>query len=391
MKKAQKPISVLVALNKSIISRTRKLSGIFRAASEHGGIELKLMDEGRNLTPKYADREIAEGVKAFIIGAFNVEKTVTHLGRIGFPMVTIFKIGKPYRNSCEILTDNKSVACEALRALAKTRHFASFAYYPATDDPIWSQERDREFRKAVKKSGHCPCVTLSEAECEKQLLALPKPIGVFAANDTYAAKVLNISAKNGLAVPQDVSIVSVDNEEFLCESVSPTLTSIEPDFEREGYEAMQAVIRMLSGQSVSPSIRCGFRRLVARNTTFSENPGVNVIDRALEYIEKNATSGITVADVCAHMRISRRLLNLRFREHGATPPGQAIVKRRLEALRKLLSSSSLPISTICKRCGFGSENHPKKLFRQRYGMTMREFRSRHSFPPSSRRGTSDAG
>ena len=169
------------------------------------------------------------------------------------------------------------------------------------------------------------------------------------------------------------------------------LKVIEPDFEREGYEAMQAVIRMLSGQPVSPSIRCGFRRLVARNTTFSENPGVNVIDRALEYIEKNATSGITVADVCAHMRISRRLLNLRFREHGATPPGQAIVKRRLEALRKLLSSSSLPISTICKRCGFGSENHPKKLFRQRYGMTMREFRSRHSFPPSSSRGTSGAG
>lgn len=391
MKTAKRPIPVLVALNKSIISRTSKLSGIFRSATEHGGIELKLMDEGRDLTPKYADREIASGVKAFIIGAFRVEETIGHLGRMGIPMVTIFKMGRPYRNACEILTDNKAVACEALRTLAGMRRISSFAYYPATDDPLWSKERDREFRKAVEKSGRGPCVTLSEPECEKQLLALPKPVGVFAANDTYAAKVLAVCRKKGLDVPHDVSIVGVDNEEFLCESVSPTLTSIEPDFEREGYEAMEAVIRMLSGRPVPPSIRCGFRRVIARNSTFSENSGGSIVDRALEHIEKNATSGITVADVCAHMRISRRLLNLRFRERGATPPGQAIVERRLDALRKLLATSSLPIATVCKRCGFGSENHPKKLFRQRYGMTMRDFRNNHSFPPSPLRGTSGAG
>jgi len=391
MKKAQKPISVLVALNKSIISRTRKLSGIFRAATEHGGFELKLMDEGRDLTPKYADREIAEGVKAFIIGALNVENSIDHLGKMGIPMATIFKMDKHYSNACEILTDNKGVAFAAFRALAGTRHVRSFAYYPATDDPTWSLERNREFRKAVEKSGRGPCVTLSEVECEKQLLELPKPVGVFAANDTYAAKVLNSCRRNGLDVPKDVSVVGVDNEELLCETVSPTLTSIEPNFEREGYEAMRAVIRMLSGRSVPPSVVCGIRRIVFRRSTMSEPRNANIVDRAIEYINKNAASGITVADVCAHLNVSRRLLDLRFREQGDATPGQAIIERRLDALRKLLKSSDMPISHICQRCGFGSENHPKKLFRQRYGMTMREFKSRHSFPPSSSRGTSGAG
>ena len=30
---------------------------------------------------------------------------------------------------------------------------------------------------------------------------------------------------------------------------------------------------------------------------------------------------------------------------------------------------------MCKKCGFGSENHPKKLFRERYNMTMRDYRA----------------
>lgn len=373
--KKKKPVQVLVALNKSIISRTSKLSGIFRAATEHGGIELKLMDEGRDLTPKYADREIAEGVRAFIIGALNVENSIEHLGRMGIPMATIFKMDKHYDNACEIRTDNKDVACAAFRTLAGTGHVRSFAYYPATDDPTWSLERNREFRKAVEKSGRGPCVTLSEAECEKQLPELPKPVGVFAANDTYAAKVLSSCRRNGLDVPKDVSVVGVDNEELLCETVSPTITSIEPNFEREGYEAMRAVIRMLSGRSVPPSVVCGIRRIVFRRSTMSEPRNANIVDRAIEYINKNAASGITVADVCAHLNVSRRLLDLRFREQGDATPGQAIIERRLDALRKLLKSSDMPISHICQRCGFGSENHPKKLFRQRYGMTMRDFRN----------------
>ena len=50
MRKSRKPIPVLVALNKSLVSRTKKLCGIFRASAESGQIELKIMDEGRDLT-----------------------------------------------------------------------------------------------------------------------------------------------------------------------------------------------------------------------------------------------------------------------------------------------------------------------------------------------------
>ena len=46
------------------------------------------------------------------------------------------------------------------------------------------------------------------------------------------------------------------------------------------------------------------------------------------------------------------------------------VNRRLDVLHKLLKTSDDSIAAICRKCGFGSENNPKKLFRQRYGITM---------------------
>ena len=376
MKRKSSPMSVLVALNKSIISRTKKLGGIFRAVSETGAISLRIMDDGSHLTPEYVDRELADGVEGFIVGAFNIEDAVHHISRLGIPMAAIFALGKRRRNACEIRTDNRGIAREAARIFLGERACNSFAYYPATGDPDWSQEREREFRRAIKAGSGAPCVTLSRTSAAEQLCKLPRPVGVFAANDTYAVKVLNDCRENGLRVPKDVSIVGVDNEEFLCESVSPALTSIEPDFEREGYEAAKALFNILSGRNQPGTIICGFRQVVFRKSTFDANHGANLVARAIEYIDRNATSGISVADVCAYLKVSRRLLDLRFRELKGFSPVQAIVSRRLETLRKMLKSSKLPISLVCKRCGFGSENHPKKLFRMRYGMSMRDFRAK---------------
>ena len=56
--------------------------------------------------------------------------------------------------------------------------------------------------------------------------------------------------KVGLSIPSDASVVGVDNEEFLCENSAPSLTSICPDFENEGYTAISMVANMLAGKAV---------------------------------------------------------------------------------------------------------------------------------------------
>ena len=378
MKRKIRTFEVLVALERSLISRMRKLCGIYRAATERGNISLKIMDDGRELTRKYVDEVVKDGVSAFVVGALGVEDAIEHIRELSLPLVTISLPCRPGRNVCSVHTDNKAIAKEAARILSGNRRFASYAYYPANEDPEWSEVRGSHFLDIAARMVGRNAVRLSHTKLIETLCALPRPIGLFAANDTYAVELIGACRKAGISIPSDASVVGVDNEEFLCENATPSLTSIYPDFENEGYTAIAMVANMLAGAKVPPRVVCGLKGSVIRKSAMSERYAESIVNRAMSLINAKATSGLTVSDVCASLRMSRRLLDLRFREVKGISPRDAIINRRLDALRKLLKTSDDSIAAICRKCGFGSDNHPKKLFRQRFGMTMRDYRAHNS-------------
>ena len=53
------------------------------------------------------------------------------------------------------------------------------------------------------------------------MASLPKPIGVMACNDIRGQQVLNLCRRVDLAVPEEVAIIGVDNDEILCELSDP--------------------------------------------------------------------------------------------------------------------------------------------------------------------------
>ena len=377
MKTKNRAVEVLVAMERSLISRMRKLCGMYRAATERGNILLRIMNDGRELTRMYVDEAVKNGVGAFVVGALGVEDAIAHICDLALPLVTI-SLPVPHRkNLCAVHTDNKAIAKEAVRILSGNRRFASYAYYPANGNPEWSDVRGRNFLNIVARQSKCSAVTLSRDTLIEKIRSLPRPMGLFAANDSYAVELMDACRKAGLSIPSDASVVGVDNEEFLCENATPALTSICPDFEDEGHTAIAMVSAMLAGKTVPPTVACELKPTVIRKSAMGERYAESLVNRAMSIINDKATSGLTVADVCASLKISRRLLDMRFKEIRGLSPKEAITARRLEALCKLLRSSSDPISVVCRKCGFGSDNHPKKLFRQRYGTTMRAWRQAH--------------
>ena len=374
-KRKVKTFEVLVALERSLISRMRKLCGIYRAATERGNILLKIMDDGRELTRRYVDDAVKDGVSAFVVGALGVEEAIDHICDRSLPLVTISLPCSHRRNVCSVHTDNKAIAKEAIRILSGNRRFASYAYYPANEDPEWSEVRGRHFLEIATRLVGRNAVRLSHSTLVETLDALPRPIGLFAANDTYAVELMGACRKAGLSIPSDASVVGVDNEEFLCENATPSLTSIYPDFENEGYTAIAMVAEMLAGKTVPPKVACGLKQTVIRKSAMGERYAESIVNRAMSIINAKATSGLTVSGICTNLRMSRRLLDMRFKEVKGISPQEAIITRRLDVLRKLLKTSDDSIATVCRKCGFGSENHPKKLFRQRFGTTMRDYRS----------------
>ena len=371
-------IAVLVALDQSVISRTKKIVGIFRAATEAPFLDLRIMDDGRELTPAAVNRAIRQGVRGFIVGSSGTDAAIACIQAKGLPLCVITQKCRANRHTTLVQTDNAAIADAAAKTLNERKMLRSLAYaHPDGRRPYWSVERERRFRSIAAQAGLAYAVIPTD-DSVAALANLPHPTGVFAANDSTAAEIVKQCERGGLPVPQHISVVGVDNDEFLCENLRTPLSSIEPSFEQEGYEAARAIIRMASGLPAQKCKTCGVRRIVIRKSTAVREYADAVVSRALDLIRQKATSGIGVEDVADHLRISSRLLSRRFHEVLGKTVNGALTARKLEVLSQELIRSGDPIARICERCGFGSENHPKKLFRRHFGVSMREWRLQHA-------------
>ena len=57
---------------------------------------------------------------------------------------------------------------------------------------------------------------------------------------------------------------------------------------------------------------------------------------------------------------------------------ETILKIRFAELKRRLTSSNTSIGKIAAACGFACESHAKRMFKKRFGMTMRAWRTSQS-------------
>ena len=122
------------------------------------------------------------------------------------------------------------------------------------------------------------------------------------------------------------------------------------------------------------TVRIGKVHIYQRGSTANLPPAVVLVSQAMEYIKAHATEGISTADVLAHLRVSRSLLDLRFRQVRKESVMDAILNIRLEAVKRGLAATNRSILAIGTDCGFGNADYLKRLFKGRFGMSMRDYR-----------------
>ncbi len=80
------------------------------------------------------------------------------------------------------------------------------------------------------------------------LTASPRPTAVFCFNDRAAIGVYHAAASLRLRIPEDVSVVGVDNLELVAETLNPGLTTVSlPHFEM-GVWAVRTLVKMIAGE-----------------------------------------------------------------------------------------------------------------------------------------------
>ena len=374
---------VVVALRMAGIAGQDKLSGIFEYLSQGPRWNLAIYRTRHEFTAQTVKDELARGASGFIIGIPGTEDALAVLAKSDRPVVLMnLRAGRlaARKDGVSIVrSDANAVGREAAHTLLAQGVYKSYAFAGYRTDDDWSRDRGRVFRDTLKKSGFD--VRLFDVEHFREkvddratlvawLKSLPKPCGILAACDDRAYEIIDVCREIGLRIPQEIGILGVNNDPLLCENSDPRLSSIQPDFRREGYLAARAIGKPPKERK----ILVGIRQVVHRESTYPMSNSGKLVQKALAFIAKNATRKISVADVAAHLRVSRSLLDLRFRELQGETIHAAISSVRLNEVKRRLQTSRDPIEKISADCGWDNVNSLKNRFRQATGKSMREWR-----------------
>ena len=210
------------------------------------------------------------------------------------------------------------------------------------------------------------------------LKALPKPCGILAANDETASVVAVACSMEGLVVPQEVSVIGIDDDPVICMNSDPQLSSVRPNFAKGAYMAASLLDRAIrhpkwEGKHVA-YLPEGITRRDSTRFVLRKDPEVVA---ALKLIQTKSCTGLTADEVHRAFSCSRRAADERFRAATRQSILEMIHAVRLERMQELLSNPAQDLSAIANLCGYSSQNAACKFFRFKTGMTMTEWRRRH--------------
>lgn len=211
------------------------------------------------------------------------------------------------------------------------------------------------------------------------LKKLPNPVGILACNDNRGRQVLDACAMSELAVPEQVAVVGVDDDEVICDLSDPPLSSVQPDAKRIGFEGAAALDRMIRlGKPAPRRVRLiSPRQLVVRRSSDVLAVNDSVVSSALKIIQRDACAGLNVEKLLDQMTISRATLERRFERFLGRSPKDEILRLRLNRVRELLVDSEDTLAQIADATGFSSVAHLSVAFKNATSLSPGEFRRRH--------------
>lgn len=286
-------------------------------------------------------------------------------------------------------TDDEAITRMALDHL-RDCGLQNFAFFgdPFYNWSIWRQHaferllgrseviREHIFNLPARQEPRVRWWTLREA-IRTWLDSLPKPVGIFACYDGCGQQLLEICRYYEIAVPNDVAIVGVDDDELLCEITTPSMSSIMPNAFRTGVYAAEILDRMLRGERLSGrkhSIEpLGVRK---RLSTDVLAVGDKHVADAVAFIRNNAHKNLRVEDLLGVVPLSRRVLEARFRKALNRTPHQEISRARANAVRELLLESDMSLSQISEALGIEHPEYLSVFFKKETGLSPREYRDR---------------
>ena len=355
------------------------LRGMVGYIREHRPWSIYLAEHGRgDRPPAWLKGWDGDG----IIARIENEEIARALKKVDVPMVDV-SAARLLPELPWFETDDAAIARIVFDHLSE-RGFRHFAF---CGDPRfnWSVWRGGHFVRTVTEAGY-DCATYKPqrlAADDEQVVSdigawletLPKPIGVMACYDLRGQQILDACRRRGIAVPDEVAVVGVDNDELLCALSDPPLSSVIPNASKTGYDAAALLDRMMRGERFPPDAHfippLGVAARQSSDVLAIED---RQIVAAVRYIRAHAVEGIAAKDVLKLAPGSRRQFETKFKKLIGRTPHEEVTRVRINRVKELLCGTDLTLEAIAERTGFKHAEYLSVAFKRETGISPGRFR-----------------
>lgn len=286
-----------------------------------------------------------------------------------------------------IVHDAKATTALAAKELLRLG-YPNYAFAGANDGEEWSPAREAAFRDILKlhdltctsfvpgRNERTDSIAL-QSRLRKWLAALPKPCSLFAANDIIGRSVLAAAQAIGIKVPEELAVCAVDNDEEICLNTVPTMSSVQPDFDRGGLLAGLLFKEIFDHPGLKPRTDFfGPLDVQRRGSTRLYPYEDKLIAQAIEYIHKEVSRSVTVEQVAKQFPYSKRMVEIRFKKVTGHTVQEEILAARTELAMTLLKRPTLTLETVAGLSGWKTYGVFRRHFRKTTGLSPKEWRTR---------------
>jgi LacI family transcriptional regulator len=372
---AQRPWSVAVCIDTRDGAGRKRLHGVALYARQRGWRMMLVRRVGRDaaqevarLRPQGVIAYAADGWLVAVARRLAIPLVDTALGEVDVPLVV-------------------SLDAEAVGRLA-AEHLAGlglehFGYCGVRGRCVSTQRRDALAAELAARGRklHAFAQTVAEGESHieplmRWLQGLPKPVGILAYDDKLGERVLTACRWAGLAVPNQVAVLGIGNDELMCEVSWPSLSSVSFPTQRLGFEAAEMLDQAMHGRTVEPTLRkIQTTGVAVRMSTDMLAVDDATITAAVRYIREHAQQRIGVGHVARALGVSRRTLDRRLVAVLGRTVHDELTGVRMQIARKLLTDGLHTIAEIASAAGYGTAASFSRAFRQHTGCWPSDYRS----------------
>ncbi|MDA7921411.1 substrate-binding domain-containing protein [Verrucomicrobiales bacterium] len=292
-----------------------------------------------------------------------------------------------YPGVVSVDVDDEAVGREAARALQQSglRHFACLG-----NGQPYSDQRIQGFIDWVGPGASVTVHTESgfedtrysesfvqpSRELRKWLIELPWPVGIFAVHDPLGRYLCGACQQLGIKVPDEVAVIGANNDELVCGLTHPMLSSVSIPWNAIGEvvgESMQGLLaREKKDLSMPRIVPPG--GVILRHSANHFSVDDAMLRRAMSYLSDRLQDPVNVTTLCSDLRIARRTLERKFKEHYRCTPWEMLCQLRVNHAKRLLAETNHPISLVAELCGFNEPEQMTVVFKRLTGIPPSKFR-----------------